>query len=223
MEHIRFSAAGRRVEAFAPADPAGCPVVYTHFSEDEGAAAAALLEGVPVVLVSAEVDWNNDLSPWPAPRAYRGGAAFGGGAPAYLRQLTGEILPRAEAELGLVPPWRGIAGYSMAGLFALYALFAADLFSRAASMSGSLWYDGFAEYLEGRRPPRLPGRVYLSLGEKESLSRSPRLAAVGSCTRRAAALFEGWGVDCRFESSPGGHFDDVARRTAAGIGWIARP
>ena len=36
----------------------------------------------------------------------------------------------------------GIAGYSLAGLFALYALYKTDAFTRVASMSGSLWFPG---------------------------------------------------------------------------------
>lgn len=36
----------------------------------------------------------------------------------------------------------GIAGYSLAGLFALYALYKTDVFTRVASMSGSLWFPG---------------------------------------------------------------------------------
>lgn len=62
---------------------------------------------------------------------------FTGGADNYLRLLTEEIIPAAEKEINGVPCWRGIAGYSLAGLFALYGIYQTDLFSRVGSMSGS--------------------------------------------------------------------------------------
>ena len=56
-------------------------------------------------------------------------------------------MPEAEALLPGAPAWRGLAGYSLAGLFALYALYQTDVFARAASMSGSFWFEGIMEYV----------------------------------------------------------------------------
>ena len=42
--------------------------------------------------------------------------------------------------------YHAIAGDSMAGLFAVYALYRTQVFSRVASASGSLWYPGLLEY-----------------------------------------------------------------------------
>lgn len=41
-----------------------------------------------------------------------------GGADDYLKLLLDEIMPEAEALLPGAPAWRGLAGYSLAGLFA---------------------------------------------------------------------------------------------------------
>ncbi|MDY2610537.1 MAG: alpha/beta hydrolase-fold protein [Oscillospiraceae bacterium] len=62
-----------------------------------------------------------------------------------MRLLTEKLIPAAEKEINEVPRWRGIAGYSLAGLFALYAIYQTDLFSRVGSMSGSLGFPGIKE------------------------------------------------------------------------------
>ena len=51
---------------------------------------------------------------------------YTGGADDYLQLLTKEIIPTAEKEVGGVPRWRGIAGHSLAGLFALYSIYRTD-------------------------------------------------------------------------------------------------
>ena len=67
------------------------------------------------------------------------------------------------------PRWRGIAGYSLAGLFAVYALYRTDVFARAASVSGSLWFPGFREYVFSHTPLCRPDCVYFSLGLHRAL------------------------------------------------------
>ena len=88
------------------------------------------------------VAWERDMTPWAAEPATRREAAYEGAAPAFLAELLDEVLPAAEAELagaGLGVAWRGIAGYSLAGLFALWSTWQTDAFLRVASASGSLW------------------------------------------------------------------------------------
>ena len=45
-----------------------------------------------------------------------------------------------------------IAGYSLAGLFALWAAWNSGYFRRVASVSGSLWYPGFTDYIRNNEP-----------------------------------------------------------------------
>ena len=85
-----------------------------------------------------------------------------GGADDYLRLLIEEIIPTAEKEIDGVPRWRGIAGYSLAGLFSLYAIYRTDLFSLVGSMSGSLWFPGMKEYILLPRA-KAPAGPYLLL------------------------------------------------------------
>ena len=88
------------------------------------------------------------------------------------------------------PEHTALAGYSLGGLTALYALYQTDSFGWIASLSGSLWYDGFCEYMEKERPLRREVNVYLSLGKKERLSRNPRMGKVAECTERARQILE---------------------------------
>ena len=79
-----------------------------------------LLNGHKLALAAISgVDWNRELSPWSAPKAFRGGEDFDGQGPALLDMLTHQIVPFTEEKLGYVPKFRGIAGCSLAGLFAL--------------------------------------------------------------------------------------------------------
>ena len=90
------------------------------------------------------------MAPWNSPAASKNA----GGADDYLRLLVEEVMPRAEKELPGSLAWRGIAGYSLAGLFALYAIYQTDVFSRVGGMSGSLWFPSFKEYVFFHEPKR---------------------------------------------------------------------
>ena len=201
---------------YAPADPAGCPQLWLPVGPEDPEPIARGLRGVVLAAVSG-ADWNRDLSPWPAPRAFRSGQDFSGGAEAFLDVLTGKLLPRADRALGCVPRWRGIGGYSLAGLFALWSLCRTGCFRRAASVSGSLWFDGFPDFFRENLSDPPPEGVYLSLGRREGLARNPRLARVAPCTRDAAAFLAGKGVPVRFEWNEGGHFCDPAGRLLRGL------
>jgi predicted alpha/beta superfamily hydrolase len=172
-------------------------------------------------VVSVEVpDWNRDLSPWKAMRIFKKGDDFAGGAAEYLRELT-ETVTEAEKTLGFSPEFRGIAGYSLAGLFAVWALYHTDLFRRAASMSGSLWFDGFTKFMAEHSPVIIPEKLFLSVGEREKQTKNVRMAQVEACTLRTADIFRDYGTEVRFEQNPGGHFDGVPERIAGGLAWIA--
>lgn len=60
---------------------------------------------------------------------------FAGDANDYLRLLTGRFCLHGAA-LPAHPARGGIAGYSLAGLLVVYALYRADMFFRTASVSG---------------------------------------------------------------------------------------
>jgi predicted alpha/beta superfamily hydrolase len=210
---------------------AGAPraVLYLHAEgADEAAAAEAVAAGAPqaaLVCLSGE-RWEQDLSPWPAPRAFRGGADFAGGAEAYLAFLCAQVLPAVRAALagagGTLSVPQGLAGYSLAGLFSIYASYYCSEFSVLASMSGSFWYDGFAAWAAEQPPRRVPDGVYFSLGIREPRARDPRLAAVGPATLAVRARFAALGAQTVFAENEGGHFDGIPARCAAGALWAAQ-
>jgi hypothetical protein len=196
-------------------------IIYIHMATDEAAELAIKLAGVDAVLVAIDaVDWNRELTPWPAKRAFRGGDDFGGGADAYLAELTDTIVPAVEAALGISPTVRGLAGYSLAGLFALYAGYRSSLFTRIASISGSLWYDDFLEFCLNNHPPVVLQRVYFSLGDREKIARNPRMARVEDHTIKIEQRLQSLGAETIFEKNPGNHFDNARDRIARGLSWV---
>lgn len=213
----------RTVELFPPKE-AGAPLVVVNTLEGEGKAlhgAVREMTGADFALAAVgSIDWEEDLTPWPAPSLEKGHPLRGGGADAYVDQLASCILPRVVERLEGPPAWVGLAGYSLGGLFALYAPFRTDAFARVASASGSLWYPGFVDFALSHEPLRRPDAVYLSLGDRESRTRNPMLRGVEDETRRLAAFLVEGGVPSAFELNPGGHFNDENRRLARAIAWM---
>ena len=125
-----------------PNSEANAPIIHlnTFSAEGQKVYETTQVAGcLPFTLVAvSDLDWNHDMVPWDSPPAFKNTNPCTGGGDEYLRLLTEEIIPTTEKALNGVPRWRGIAGYSPAGLFVLYAIYQTDLFSRVGSMSGSL-------------------------------------------------------------------------------------
>lgn len=180
----------------------------------------ALPHGGYTLIAYCAKDWNRDFSPWPAPDC--GTGEFPGGGKDTLRWLEENLVPQIRARYG---PERAIypMGYSLAGLFSLWAACESDSFAGAVCCSGSLWYPGWADYAAGHGFCR-PAKVYLSLGGREEKSPNPYMARVGECTRVQERLLE---ADPHVEASilewnSGGHFADSGKRLAKGMSWICR-
>lgn len=171
----------------------GVPIIYLNTFSDEGQKVYETAQAVscpPFTLVAiSDLDWNHDMVPWDSPPAFKNAAPCTGGADEYLRLLTEEIIPTAEKKITGVPRWRGIAGYSLAGLFALYSIYQTDVFSRVGSMSGSLWFPGMKEYIFSHEPRCRPDHMYFSLGDKESKTRNPVLKSVQQNTEEIRTFY----------------------------------
>lgn len=221
-----FFLEGRTVSVFPAAEP-DAPVIYLNTGspgEGQQVCQAARRAGCPPFSLVAigGLDWNHDMSPWDGPPAFRNGQPFTGGARDHLQLLTRRILPEAEGGLAGTPRWRGIAGYSLAGLFALYAIYHTELFSRVGSMSGSLWFPGIKEYILSHAPRRRPECIYFSLGDRESKTRNPVLRQVGQNTEEIRTFYQSQGIDTTLDWNAGTHFDHPEERIAAGIRWLAQ-
>lgn len=210
--------------AVRPASSPCSPLVVLFADEGEGEAVAQALDacGAPDhTLAAVSVpDWNADLSPWKTERICKQGGDFAGGADAFLADVTRDLLPRLAADYALSPAFTAAAGYSLAGLFAVYALWRTAAFSRVCSASGSFWFPGFADFVKTHAPVRLPDRLYLSLGDKEAQTRHPVMRTVADGTREVETFFREKGVPVTFEWNEGGHFRDAPQRLAKGIAAI---
>lgn len=159
-------------------------------------------------------NWDDDLTPWPARKVFkRAQGDFGGNADAFLRKLVDEAIPAIEQEHGVQPAARALAGYSLAGLFAVYALTKTDRFVAVASISGSLWYDDLLPYLENTRVRPAGPYVYLSLGDKEHITKNKRMRVVQERTFAVADVLHAKGAVVDFEQTAGTHFQNVAGKT----------
>lgn len=170
--------------------------------------------------------WNDALTPWPAAGLYRGEQDFGGNAPATLRELVEQAIPAIEADAGLAPSARAICGYSLGGLFALYAFVHADVFVASACLSGSVWYEGWVDHLRGL-DRRLDGHfAYLSVGTKEKRASRPILKGVQRNMEECADILRGCGCEVCYQTGPGNHMQHVDERFLAGLsavdGFVAR-
>ena len=116
-----FSVEQKRVDIFESAVP-NKPVIYLNTYGREGEQIFQYLTDIgcqdfSLVAVS-KLEWNHDMVPWDIPPIFKNGASYTSGADEYLRLLINQIIPKAESLLQGTPAWRGIAGYSLAGLFA---------------------------------------------------------------------------------------------------------
>lgn len=175
----------------------------------------------PFTLVAiGGLNWNRELSPWECDGTVRDAEPFGGQAADFLDELLNRIIPEVESSLPYPPAWRGIAGYSLAGLFSLWALWQTDAFDRAASASGSLWFPGFIDYAQKNTMAATPVAVYLSLGKKETKTPNRMMRHVLDDTHAMEKLLSNRGILTTFELNPGNHFAQTDLRMARGIHWI---
>ena len=216
----RFQAGGKEISLYI-SDKRDCPLIVLNTFEGGGAqvlAEARKMGGGDFSLLSVGgLDWNRDMSPWECAPVMAQDEGYAGGADSYLSLLLEEILPEGLKRLPESPSWTGIAGYSLAGLFALYALYRTDTFARAASMSGSLWFPGFGDFVRSHDMKRAPEKLYLSLGDKEAKTRNPYLKTVQENTEAVVQLYRDMGLDVTWELNPGNHFRDAELRSAKGI------
>lgn len=146
------------------------------------------------VLRCGTLDWNDDLTPWPYQEFGGKGFDFARTVKKALAQIDTSVYDDVIC-----------AGYSLGGLFSLYAPGLIPQITMAAAASPSVWYPGFAEYMK-KNPPAHLKEVSLSVGRKE------RKAA--ACLEEIAGLFA---VPCHYQLEPGGHFHEPEARLARAI------
>ena len=225
MDTIKFTVSNKEAELYPAASEDRPLAVFNNYSENGDAVMRALRDiRCPDInfLCVRVIDWDRDMSPWYCPPLTKDDVPFTGGADEYLDLMLTELLPKARGFIKGTPSRVCIAGYSLAGLFALYALYKCDVFDRAASMSGSLWFPNFREFVLETPLKRVPDRIYLSLGDREARSRHTLLKTVQDNTELIAEHYKAQNIDTKFELVPGNHFRDAELRSAKGIMAIVR-
>ncbi|SEA94840.1 hypothetical protein SAMN05216349_1642 [Oribacterium sp. KHPX15] len=160
-------------------------------------------------LIAVKIEnWNRDLSPWKA-KAVFGKEDFGDGAKETLDRILKLCTDKDKQYI--------IGGYSLAGLFSLWASYQTDTFKAVASASPSMWFPGFIAYMKDNEIKT--DAVYLSLGDKEMNTRNPVMATVGDCINGAYKYLKEKGFDVFLEWNKGNHFKDADIRTAKAFSW----
>jgi predicted alpha/beta superfamily hydrolase len=104
-------------------------------------------------------------------------------------------------------------GVSLSGLFAVWSAFNSDAFTNIISISGSLWYDGFVEWMNGQTLSPQLKKVCMLLGEKEKNSKEKRMATVEERTLAAANILKTKSqAAVLFELVEGTHFSPIMPR-----------
>lgn len=162
-------------------------------------------------------DWNNELSPWEAPPAFRN-KSFGSGATETLEFIESRLIPTVREKYNLDNNIKFIlGGYSLAGLFSLWSAYKSNTFSGIAAASPSVWFNGWEEFMNKNTP--LSNTIYLSLGNTEEKTKNKVMSAVGDNIRKQEELLRNNNINTILEWNKGGHFSDSDIRIAKAFVW----
>ena len=210
------------MNVFSTQNPVNAPVFIWGLDMSHGETAESLFEEAKALTnndfslaVFDVTDWNAQFSPWTAPPVF-GKDAFSGKGNDTLRFLEDEFLPEIKSKFPESEVF--LTGYSLAGLFSLWALYETDKFNGAVCCSSSLWFDKWDEYASLHRI-KSPSTIYMSLGDREEKTKNKVMSKVGDRTRRQAEILkDDPNVEkLFFEWNEGGHFDEPLKRVAKGI------
>lgn len=210
------------MNVFSTQNPVNAPVFIWGLDMSHGETAESLFDEVKALTnndfslaVFDVTDWNAQFSPWTAPPVF-GKDAFSGKGNDTLRFLENGFLPEIKSKFPESEVF--LTGYSLAGLFSLWALYETDKFNGAVCCSSSLWFDKWDEYASLHRI-KSPSTIYMSLGDREEKTNNKVMSKVGDRTRRQAEILkEDPNVEkLYFEWNEGGHFVEPLKRVAKGI------
>ena len=217
---------------------AGAPIVYL-LGDVADNSPVQVPEGVSLVNVGVDL-WEENFSPWCAPRVFAKGPNFGDGAQKTLDTLINQAIPWAESKLSELPAYRALVGYSLAGLFSLWAGVSpqvardcqpdaaapqpAATFQRIGAVSGSFWFPGLLDYVNQQLSGGAVGltHAYLSLGDREARTPNPQIMHVRENAELLASRLESAGITSMFELNRGNHFQNVEGRMQKALDWLVK-
>lgn len=179
-----------------------------------------------ILVAISNLDWNNDMTPWFAPKLNKNDVDCLGKADDYIKLLINKIIPQVEEyidnKLKIKAEYYAIAGYSLGGLFAVYSAYKTNIFTKIASASGSFWFPKFVDFAEANNISSKVNKIYFSLGNKESKVKNQTLATVQENTIKLEKIYSSKGIRTIYEENEGNHFKDATLRMAKGIKWILK-
>lgn len=211
---------------------AGAPVVYL-LGDVADNSPVQVPEGVGLVNVGVDL-WEENFSPWCAPRIFAKGPNFGDGAQKTLDALINQVIPWTELELSEPPAYRVLVGYSLAGLFSLWAGVSQPgaphvdapvaTFQRIGAVSGSFWFPGLLDYVDQQLSGGAVGltHAYLSLGDREARTPNPQIMHVRENAELLASKLQNAGIISTFELNRGNHFQNVEGRMQKALDWLIK-
>ncbi len=164
-------------------------------------------------------DWNNDLSPYMASSIFKGISDFKGNADSFLDYVL-NLIKKVVLEESIKPIYKALTGYSMAGLFAVYTLFKTNEFIKVGSVSGSLWYPLFIEFVKNNKVLQGISTFYMSLGDKEKKTSNKIMSQVETNSLIIFERIKPQFKNSNFEFNPGNHFKDEDLRIAKCISYL---
>ena len=216
--------AGRKCRLFGSERP-GCLLVQPSARHENGTleAEVAQLEALaptPFLLATIELeDWTIDLMPWWDGNISRDPEAGKHGQET-LAFILNDLLPELEIRYGALPVLLG--GYSLGGLFSLWASCQTDRFRAVAAASPSVWIHGWLPFAKKNVP--MADAVYLSLGDREEHVKNQAIARVGDNLRAYCELLQNQLEPgrCTLVWEEGNHFTDNAGRLARAFAWCLK-
>lgn len=201
-----FRTANLSVQAVKKSADKICYVLSPFDGLEEWIEEAARNFGVSVAVITG-MDWDDDLTPWPAKGVPAGCPDFKGNAAGFLSTLVTQVIPETERRLGMSNDVeRTLTGVSLSGLFTLWQWMKNDTFRNIISLSGSFWYDGFAKWIKSQPVPYKTGKAYFLLGNLESKTKVKAFQPVQTDTEEIAAYLRDNGINVIFELVPGNHY-----------------
>jgi predicted alpha/beta superfamily hydrolase len=214
--------AGRKCRLFGSERP-GCLLVQPSARHENGTleAEVAQLEALapkPFLLATIELeDWTIGLMPWWDGNISRDPEAGKHGQET-LDFILNDLLPELESRYGALPVLLG--GYSLGGLFALWASCQTDRFRAVAAASPSVWIHGWLPFAKKHVP--MADAIYLSLGDREEHVKNQAIARVGDNLRAYYELLQAQSRRCTLVWEEGNHFNDNAGRLARAFAWCLK-
>lgn len=170
-----------------------------------------------MVLVPIE-KWEDDLVPWAKNDISAGESKTG--AEDTLSRITDKLIADISNRFTRDGRRYYLVGYSLAGLFSLWASYNSDAISGVAAVSPSVWYPGWLEYIENHNC--MSEDVYLSIGSKEHKTRNQVMANVRDNINRQHDILKNANINTILEINEGNHFKDPHIRVAKGIKWLIK-